>query len=274
MKLSHNIDQNDINGAWNHIRDGITKVSEQILGFRPPHKEEWITEDTWKMIELRKTVKNAVDDIGRNLYQSLSKACTVALRRDYRKQIEDLARDADSAANLRDMKQLYSITRKLANTNSSKVVPVRDKVGTLLTTTEDQLKRWHQHFEETLNFDDVTTTLAENDNINVRETGPSRSVNSNPPTITEIRNAIKDMKSGKAAGIDQITPEVLKADVNLFADLLLPIFKMVWEQEKLPDDWLQGVLVKIPKKGDLSNCNNYRGISLLSLPSKVLFLQR
>jgi Reverse transcriptase (RNA-dependent DNA polymerase) len=33
---------------------------------------------------------------------------------------------------------------------------------------------------------------------------------------------------------------------------------------------LQGVLVKIPKKGDLSNCNNWRGISLLSVPSKVL----
>jgi hypothetical protein len=33
---------------------------------------------------------------------------------------------------------------------------------------------------------------------------------------------------------------------------------------------LQGVLVKLPKKGDLSNCNNWRGITLLSIPSKVL----
>jgi Reverse transcriptase (RNA-dependent DNA polymerase)/Domain of unknown function (DUF6451) len=58
--------------------------------------------------------------------------------------------------------------------------------------------------------------------------------------------------------------------VNLFAELLFPIFKSIWEQEKLPEDWLQGVLIKIPKKGDLSNCNNWRGITLLSIPSKVL----
>jgi hypothetical protein len=85
---------------------------------------------------------------------------------------------------------------------------VRDKQETLLTTTDDQLKRWHQHFEETLNFDDVTPTLAANEDESEREIEPSRSVNFNPPTITEIRNAIKDMKSGKAAGIDQIAPEV------------------------------------------------------------------
>jgi hypothetical protein len=106
LNLAQRIDHNDINGSWTHIRDGITQVSEQILGFQPPHKDEWITEQTWKMIELRKTVKNAVDDIGRNLYRELSKACTTALRRDYRRQIEDLARDAESAANLRDMKRL------------------------------------------------------------------------------------------------------------------------------------------------------------------------
>ena len=52
--------------------------------------------------------------------------------------------------------------------------------------------------------------------------------------------------------------------------MLHPLLKEVWEQEKVPDDWKKGYLVKLPKKGDLSSCDNWRGITLLSIPGKVL----
>ena len=38
----------------------------------------------------------------------------------------------------------------------------------------------------------------------------------------------------------------------------------------MPEDWKRGHHVKLPKKGDLSSCNNWRGIMLLSIPGKVL----
>ena len=40
-------------------------------------------------------------------------------------------------------------------------------------------------------------------------------------------------------------------------------------EEEVPADWKEGYLIKLPKKGDLSNCANYRGITLLSVPGKV-----
>ena len=48
------------------------------------------------------------------------------------------------------------------------------------------------------------------------------------------------------------------------------ILNFVWEKEEIPDDWKRGLLVKLTKKGDLSQCGNWRGIMLLSIPSKVL----
>ena len=39
-------------------------------------------------------------------------------------------------------------------------------------------------------------------------------------------------------------------------------------KKKIPD-WGKDTIVKIPKKGDLTNCNNWRGITLLSIPSKI-----
>ena len=44
----------------------------------------------------------------------------------------------------------------------------------------------------------------------------------------------------------------------------------IWNEEQIPDDWRKGLLVKLPKKGDLSLCNNWRGITLSSIPSKIL----
>jgi hypothetical protein len=38
----------------------------------------------------------------------------------------------------------------------------------------------------------------------------------------------------------------------------------------IPVTWKEGLFVNIPKKGDLSNGNNWRGVTLLSTPSKIL----
>lgn len=45
--------------------------------------------------------------------------------------------------------------------------------------------------------------------------------------------------------------------------------KKIWEEEQVPTDWKVGYLIKLPKKGHLSSCSSYRGITLLSIPGKV-----
>ena len=41
--------------------------------------------------------------------------------------------------------------------------------------------------------------------------------------------------------------------------------------EYIPTERKEGHLTKIPKKGDLSKCANYRGVTLLSIPSKIFY---
>ena len=95
-------------------------------------------------------------------------------------------------------------------------------------------------------------------------------VNTGPPTKQETMKAIKSLKAGKAAGPDGIPPEALKADIQTSTDMLHPLLVKIWETETVPEEWRKGLLVKLPKKGDLSSCNNWRGIMLLSIPGKVL----
>ena len=51
--------------------------------------------------------------------------------------------------------------------------------------------------------------------------------------------------------------------------MLQPLFELMWEKEEVPQDWKEGYIVKLPRKGDLGLCKNYRGIMLLSVPGKV-----
>ena len=95
-------------------------------------------------------------------------------------------------------------------------------------------------------------------------------VNTEKPSKEEIAKAIQKQKNRKAPGPDGIPAEILKADLNTSTQMLYEIFEKVWEEETIPEDWKEGYLVKVPKKGDLANCNNYRGITMLSVPGKIL----
>lgn len=77
------------------------------------------------------------------------------------------------------------------------------------------------------------------------------------------------MKDGKAPGVDNIPPEILKADPKATTEVLYHLLNKIWDMKVIPTEWKIGLMVTIPKRGNLSECNNWRGIMLLSIPSKV-----
>ena len=90
-----------------------------------------------------------------------------------------------------------------------------------------------------------------------------------PITKAEIRTALRKMKNGKAGHKDKITAELFKVDMNTTEKWLVKLFITFWEQEKVPKTWKQGLIVKILKKGDITECRNWKGITLTSVPSKA-----
>ena len=88
-------------------------------------------------------------------------------------------------------------------------------------------------------------------------------------TAAEVATVIKQLKSGKAAGRDEIRPKLLKLlaweGILWLTKVCQPAFKL----GKTPKDWQTGVIIPIYKKGDHKQCANNRGISVLSLPGKV-----
>ena len=77
------------------------------------------------------------------------------------------------------------------------------------------------------------------------------------------------MKSGKAPGVCGIDAEMLKAGGMVAAEWLHRVIEVALAKGEVANDWKKAVIVPLHKKGSKMVCSNYRGISLLSIPSKV-----
>ncbi len=87
---------------------------------------------------------------------------------------------------------------------------------------------------------------------------------------SEIMEAIRKLKFGKAPGLDGITAEMLKYGGEIFIDWMVWICNLVWEQSRVPVAWSKAIIVLLYKgKGKREECNNYRGISVLIVPGKI-----
>ena len=86
-------------------------------------------------------------------------------------------------------------------------------------------------------------------------------------TRIEIKECYK-LKNGKGVGCDNIPPEAIKAGEDTSEKVLLDLCNRIWSEEKMPEEWKKGLLIKLPKKGDLSYCKNWRGIMLLNMASR------
>ena len=135
----------------------------------------------------------------------------------------------------------------------------------MLATAEEQETRWVEHFEETLNQPDPETTYNFDNEIHL----PKLNVNVDVITEEETSSAISKMKN-KAAGLDEITAEFMKVGGQTIISTLTILLNTCWTSEMVPDKWSKGIIVKLPKTGNLTDCNNWRGIGLLSIPAKIL----
>ena len=90
-----------------------------------------------------------------------------------------------------------------------------------------------------------------------------------PISIDEVKNSINSLKRKKSPGIDMLLPEIFIEGRDILSPLLCKIFNFMYDNSVYPECWAKSMLVPIPKKGDKRDVNNYRGISLSSIFSKI-----
>ena len=146
----------------------------------------------------------------------------------------------------------------MTGNNGSSTVPIKDKNEKALSNTKEQKKRWMEYFQEVLNQPSAPTLFNFNE-----ETSQKLPINIDPISEDEVERVIQKLKSNKSAGADQIVAEMLKYGGVIVLKSLTQLLNCCWNLQRVPDDWRHGVIVKLPKKGNLLDCNNWRGVTPL-----------
>ena len=205
--------------AWEHMKSTYNAVAIEVLGHAHKPTEEWITENTWEEIGLRKECKNKLlqerdNDKKSSLvgeYRERDKTVKRKARRDKRDFVDKMAKSFEEAAQRGDMRTLYEITKKFAGDygRSGKKL-VKDKSGHTISDPSERKARWAEHFNEISNRPPPKETM---DFTLFEEMDPLPIV-MGIVDLEEVQSAIERLKNHKAAGEDRISAELLKATTD------------------------------------------------------------
>jgi len=89
------------------------------------------------------------------------------------------------------------------------------------------------------------------------------------PSYNEVCSIINKLKSNKAEGTNNIIPELIKHGGRTLKQRIYKLIIIIWETEQLPNQWNEGIICPLYKKGDRLDCMNYRPITLLNVAYKI-----
>ena len=88
-------------------------------------------------------------------------------------------------------------------------------------------------------------------------------------TQGEIRNVLKNLKTKKSMGNDNIKNEMLKNGGEGTINILTNMFNKNFKTEVIPEKWKYSEIIMLHKKGDKEKLENKRGISISSNVGKA-----
>jgi len=87
---------------------------------------------------------------------------------------------------------------------------------------------------------------------------------------SEIFEAVMCMKNRKAERVDRVPAQFLKYLGSTAMSKLVVMCKEIYKEGDWPNDFPKGIMIPLPKKVNAIKCSDYRTISFIPLPSKII----
>ena len=159
---------------------------------------------------------------------------------------------------------MYDGIKKALGPSLNNTAPLGSSTGEIITDRGHQLERWLEHYSDLYFIENIMSPLA----LDAVECLLTMEELDTDPTLEELSKAIDSLASGKAS--DGIPPGLIKHCKTALLHSLHVLLCQCWQEGSVPQEMRDAKIITLFKnKGERSECNNYRGISLLSVSGKV-----
>jgi len=253
----------------------IEKTVERLVPEIEKKKNKWIGEATLKLAkekrEVRMKMRDSADMVTK--YKELCKRVKKSARKDKQDWIDKQCSEMEKYAGQHKTREVYKMVKNFTRRWQPRQSAIKDKEGNILMEKEKVRNRWTEYCREL--YEDKEKTNGELREL-VQElkdiSPPQRNDEEEDILEAEVEKAIKRLKNNKSPGVDGITSEMIKVGGQRLLKEIHGMCNQIWRGESTPEEWIQSVLVTIPKKGDLKDCRNYRTIALMSHVGKILMM--
>jgi hypothetical protein len=160
--------------------------------------------------------------------------------------------EPETNSKINNIKDLYRGINDVKKGYQPRTRIVKDEKVNLVADSHSIMVRWRNYFSQILNVHGVN-------NVRQAEIHTAEPLVSEPSAL-EVELAIENLKSYKSPRFDQIPAEQIKAGGRTIRCAIHKLIIAICHKEELPEEWKESIIVPIHKKGDKTDCNNYRGI--------------
>ena len=259
---------------WETFKSIVMACAARVCGYKSIGRKKqgsaWWDEEVKELVrEKRRLFELYVTDRSERSREEYREKKQEVKRVTRQKKNESDERDGmNLSRRFRENKKLFwsDVNRKRKQRDQMSM-KVRDSDGNMINEESRVKERWTEYFEWLLNVDDGRRAeLTESGLEGIHEYANEEF----EVSVDDVRKAVNKLKKGKSPGVDGITSEMLKCGGECLLEWLRRVCNVCLLNGKVPNDWMRAIIVPIYKgKGDRSDCRNYRGISLLSIPGKV-----
>ena len=120
----------------------MTETANNILGKHRPAKKLWVTDNTLKLCDKRRELKQKNNTTeGEKLYREANKQVKKGMRKSKETWIEEQCQGIEENLQKNSSKKAYQLVKELTSSKQGRTTTIQDKVGKCLTEEQDILKR-------------------------------------------------------------------------------------------------------------------------------------